>query len=90
MQLTSALITSLLTRYASDVGVSDTLSARLRETTPSLFSQNDAVINKANELVTLATAAQSRNEQWSLLRESLKVVQNDPSIQPLIISPPTS
>ena len=75
-QLTSALITSLLTRYAGDVGVSDTLSARLRDTTPSLFSQNDAVTSKANEMVTLATAAKSRNEQWGLLRESLKVCEN--------------
>lgn len=56
-----------------DTGLSDTLSARLRETTPSLFSQSDAVVNKANEMVTMATAAQGKTEQWSLLRESLKV-----------------
>ena len=72
-QLTSGLISSLLTRYAGDVGISDSLATRLRDTTPSLFSQKDAVVSKANEMVTVATSEQSRTKQWGLLRESLKV-----------------
>ena len=63
----------MLSRYAGDLGMFDTLSSRLRDSTPSLFSKSDAVVNKANEHVTIATAAQSRNEQHTYLRESLKV-----------------
>lgn len=73
LQLTSGLISSLLTRYAGDLGLSDSLSTRLRDTTPSLFSQKDAVISKANEMVTMATTEQGRAKQRGLLRESLKV-----------------
>ena len=41
--------------------------------TPSLFSHDDAIASKAQELVTMATAMESRYEQLSMLRESLKV-----------------
>lgn len=71
--LTSALISSLLARYAGETGLSATLSSRLRDSTPSLFSQSDAIVNKANELVALATASQSSHEQHNYLRESLKL-----------------
>ena len=73
MQLTSSLISSLLNRYAGDVGMSDSLSARLLEATPSLFSHDDAVASKARELVTMATSSQSKYEQLNLLRDSVKV-----------------
>lgn len=72
-QLSTAVINSLLVRFAGDVGVSDEISARLRETTPSLFSQNDALSNKASELVTLAATTQVKYEQLNLLKESVKV-----------------
>ena len=73
MQLTSSLILSLLNRYAGDVGMSDSLSARLLEATPSLFSHDDAIASKARELITMAMSSQSKYEQLSLLRESVKV-----------------
>lgn len=72
-QLTSALISSLLARYAGDLGLSDALSHRLRNTTPSLFSQRDAVNSKASEMITMAADELSRTKQQGLLRESLKV-----------------
>ena len=73
VQLTSSLILSLLNRYAGDVGMSDSLTARLLETSPSLFSQDDAVASKARELITMAMSIQSKYEQLSLLRELVKV-----------------
>ena len=72
-QLTSSLISSLLNRYAGDTGMTDSLTARLRDLTPSLFSQDDAIASKATELVTMATTIKNRYEQLSMLRESLKV-----------------
>lgn len=72
-QLTSSLISTLLNRHAGDVGMSDSLSARLLEATPTLFSQDDAIASKAQELVTMATGSKNKYEQLSLLRESVKV-----------------
>ena len=56
-----------------DSGLSDTLSARLRETTPTLFSHDDATMSKAEELLTAATGMKNKYEQVNLLRDSLKV-----------------
>lgn len=73
LQLTSSLISALLNHYAGDVGVSDSLSARLLEATPTLFSQDDAIASKAQELVIRATGSKNKYEQLGLLRESVKV-----------------
>ena len=53
--------------------MSGEVSARLRETTPSLFSQNDALSNKASELVSMAASTPAKYEQLNMLRESVKV-----------------
>lgn len=73
LQLTSALISSLLDRYAGDIDIFDTISERLRETTPFLFSKDDAIANKGGELVTMATTTSSKDQKTGLLRQSLKV-----------------
>ena len=73
LQLTSALISSLLNRHTGDSGLSDTLSARLRETTPTLFSHDDATESKAQELLTVAAGLPNKYEQVNMLRDSLKV-----------------
>ena len=73
LQLTSALISCLLKRHTGDSGLSDTLSARLRETTPTLFSHDDATMSKAQELLTVAAGVKSKYEQTNMLRDSLKV-----------------
>ena len=62
-----------MSRYSGEVGISDEISSRLRETTPSLFSQNDAVCSKANELVAVASATEAKYDQLNQLRESVKV-----------------
>ena len=72
-QLTSALISRLLERHAGDSGLSDTLSARLRETTPTLFSHDDATASKAQELLSVAVGLKSQFDQMNMLRDSLKV-----------------
>lgn len=54
--------------------MTDSLHARLRDVTPSLFSHDDAIASKAQELITMATALESRYEQLTMLRESLKVL----------------
>ena len=53
--------------------MTESLSARLREMTPSLYSLEDAIASKAQELVTMATTVQGRYEQLTMLRESLEV-----------------
>ncbi len=73
LQLSTALISSLMTRHSGEVGASDEITSRLRETTPSLFSQSDAVCTKANELVAIASATDAKFEQLTRLRESVKV-----------------
>ncbi|CAI8052459.1 Nuclear pore complex protein Nup155 [Geodia barretti] len=70
--LTSALISRLLERHAGDSGLSDTLSARLRETTPTLFSHDDATASKAQELLSVAVGLKSQFDQMNMLRDSLK------------------
>ena len=72
-QLTSALISRLLERHAGDGGLSDTLTACLRETTPTLFSHDDATVSKAQELLTVAAGVKNKFEQVNMLRDSLKV-----------------
>ena len=72
-QLTSSLITTLLNRYAGDVGMSESLTTRLLEDTPTLFSHDDAVASKAKELVSMAMSSKSKYKQLGFLRESVKV-----------------
>ena len=50
----SELIRTLLDMYIGDVHMTDTLTARLRETAPCLFSEDDATISKAHELISLS------------------------------------
>ena len=73
LQLSTALISSLMARHSGEVGVTDEIASRLRETTPSLFSQSNAIIAKANELVSIATATEEKFDQLSKLRDSVKV-----------------
>ena len=53
--------------------MTESLSARLLEVAPSLYSQDDAIVSKARELVTVARAIQNRGEQLLRLRESVMV-----------------
>ena len=53
--------------------MTESLSARLLEIAPSLYSQDDAIASKARELVSVARTIQNREEQLLQLRESVTV-----------------
>ena len=51
----------------------DPLTAQLRQLCPALFSEDDAIASKGQELVTIAASIQSPAEKQNMLRDSLKV-----------------
>ena len=53
--------------------MTESLSSRLLEVAPSLYSQDDAIASKARELVTVARTIQNREEQLQRLKESVMV-----------------
>ena len=53
--------------------MTDNLVKRLRELAPTVYSEDDAVTSKANELVMVAKTMQSRYDQLTMLRDSLQV-----------------
>ena len=72
-QMANAMITSLMNHFAGDTAMTDNLVKRLRELAPTVYSEDDAVASKANELVMLAKSLQTRYDQVKMLRESLQV-----------------
>ena len=76
-QVPSALIASLLSHYAGDSSLTTPLTAQLRQLCSSLFSQEDAIASKGQELVTIATSIESPAEKQSMLRDSLKVGEKE-------------
>ena len=72
-QTANALITSLMSHFAGDSVMTDNLVKRLRELAPTVYSENDAVASKANELVMVAKTVQNRYDQVTMLRDSLQV-----------------
>lgn len=53
--------------------MTDNLVKRLRELAPTVYSENDAVASKANELVMVAKTVQNQYDQVTMLRDSLQV-----------------
>jgi len=54
--------------------MTDNVVKRMRELAPSIYSEDDAVASKANELLMVAKTVQSRYNQLAMLRESLQVI----------------
>ena len=52
----------------------DSIVKRLRELAPTIYSEDDAIASKANELVMVAKTVQARYEQVTMLKESLQVL----------------
>ena len=71
--MANAMITSLINHFAGDSIMTDNLVKRLRELAPTVYSEDDAVTSKANELVMVAKTMQSRYDQLTMLRDSLQV-----------------
>ncbi|XP_010081760.1 PREDICTED: nuclear pore complex protein Nup155, partial [Pterocles gutturalis] len=74
-ELTGALIASLINCYIRDNAAVDGIIAHLQDICPLLYSTDDAVCSKANELLQRSRQAQSKPEKEKMLRESLKEYQ---------------
>ncbi|XP_028916522.1 nuclear pore complex protein Nup155 isoform X2 [Ornithorhynchus anatinus] len=74
-ELTGALIASLINCYIRDNAAVDGISSHLQDICPLLYSTDDAVCSKANELLQRSRHVQSKSEKERMLRESLKEYQ---------------
>ncbi|XP_026721600.1 nuclear pore complex protein Nup155 isoform X2 [Athene cunicularia] len=74
-ELTGALIASLMNCYIRDNASVDGIISHLQDTCPFLYSTDDAVCSKANELLQRSRQAQSKVEKEKMLRESLQQYQ---------------
>jgi len=77
-EIASALIQCLICRYLSDNAATDAISSRLREVCSSLYSSDDAVCSKANELLTVAKTTQSKGQKDGQLKEALQLYKQIP------------
>uniref|UniRef100_A0A8C3VQI0 Nuclear pore complex protein Nup155 n=1 Tax=Catagonus wagneri TaxID=51154 RepID=A0A8C3VQI0_9CETA len=74
-ELTGALIASLINCYIRDNAAVDGISLHLQDICPLLYSTDDAVCSKANELLQRSRQVQNKTEKERMLRESLKEYQ---------------
>ncbi|XP_070562899.1 nuclear pore complex protein Nup155-like [Ptychodera flava] len=72
-ELCSALITALINRYLGDNATTDAISSKLREVCPLLYSTEDAIVSKANELLQTAKQTSNRFEKEEMLKKSLQL-----------------
>ncbi|XP_006813173.1 nuclear pore complex protein Nup155 [Saccoglossus kowalevskii] len=71
-EICGTLITALINCYLGDNASIDAISSRLREICPLLYSTEDAIISKANELLQTAKQASNKFDKEKMLRESLE------------------
>lgn len=74
-ELTGALIASLINCYIRDNAAVDGISLHLQDICPLLYSTDDAVCSKANELLQHSRQVQSKTEKERMLRDSLREYQ---------------
>ncbi|KAK1345362.1 hypothetical protein QTO34_014073 [Cnephaeus nilssonii] len=74
-ELTGTLIASLINCYIRDNAAVDGISSHLQDICPLLYSTDDAVCSKANELLQHSRQVQNKIEKERMLRESLKEYQ---------------
>ncbi|KAL6472326.1 hypothetical protein MHYP_G00185140 [Metynnis hypsauchen] len=74
-ELTGALITALINVYIKDSASVDAISCHLREICPLLYSSDDSVCSKANELLQSSRQVQNKAEKERMLKESLRLYQ---------------
>ncbi|XP_022087297.1 nuclear pore complex protein Nup155-like [Acanthaster planci] len=70
------LITALINFYTGDNATTDAISSKLRDICPSLYSREDAICSKANELIKGAQQAQTRSVKEKMLKESLQLFKS--------------
>uniref|UniRef100_A0A3B4DYM4 Nuclear pore complex protein Nup155 n=1 Tax=Pygocentrus nattereri TaxID=42514 RepID=A0A3B4DYM4_PYGNA len=74
-ELTGALVTALINVYIKDSASVDAISCHLREICPLLYSSDDSVCSKANELLQSSRQVQNKAEKERMLKESLRLYQ---------------
>ncbi|XP_041357627.1 nuclear pore complex protein Nup155-like [Gigantopelta aegis] len=72
-EICSSLISCLIKRYLDDNASIDSISTKLRQTCPSLYSVNDAMCSRANELLHAARINPNEVERKQQLLETLKL-----------------
>ncbi|KAL3869881.1 hypothetical protein ACJMK2_042508 [Sinanodonta woodiana] len=75
-ELFNVLINCLISRYLDDNATIDTISSKLREVCPTLYSTDDATCSKANELLQSAKINQNQMERREQLKEALKLYKS--------------
>ncbi|TKS84459.1 Nuclear pore complex protein [Collichthys lucidus] len=74
-ELSGALITALINVYIKDNASVDSISNHLRDICPLLYSSDDNVCSKANELLQSSKQIQNKLDKERTLRESLRLYQ---------------
>uniref|UniRef100_A0A4W6CMT8 Nucleoporin 155 n=1 Tax=Lates calcarifer TaxID=8187 RepID=A0A4W6CMT8_LATCA len=74
-ELSGALITALINVYIKDNAPVDAISNHLRDLCPLLYSSDDSVCSKANELLQSSKQIQNKGDKERTLRESLRLYQ---------------
>uniref|UniRef100_A0A672MK31 Nuclear pore complex protein Nup155-like n=1 Tax=Sinocyclocheilus grahami TaxID=75366 RepID=A0A672MK31_SINGR len=74
-ELSGALVTALINVYIKDSACVDTVSAHLRDICPLLYSSDDSICSKANELLQGSRQIQNKLEKERTLKESLRLYQ---------------
>ena len=76
VQVATGLISRLVALYLDDNATTDAISAKLRNLCPSLYSADDAVCSKANELIFASKALANKQEKDKSLREALALFKS--------------
>ncbi|XP_072227693.1 nuclear pore complex protein Nup155 [Leuresthes tenuis] len=74
-ELSGALVTGLMNVYIKDNASVDAISNHLRDLCPLLYSSDDSVCSKANELLQSSKQIQNKADKERTLRESLRLYQ---------------
>ncbi|CAL9683382.1 unnamed protein product [Knipowitschia caucasica] len=74
-ELSGALITAIINVYIKDNASVDAISTHLRDLCPLLYSNDDCICSKANELLQSSKQIASKAEKERTLRESLRLYQ---------------
>uniref|UniRef100_A0A672ZBR6 Nucleoporin 155 n=1 Tax=Sphaeramia orbicularis TaxID=375764 RepID=A0A672ZBR6_9TELE len=74
-ELSGALITALINVYIKDNASVDAISNHLRDICPLLYSSDDSVCSKANELLQSSKQIQNKADKERTLRESMRLYQ---------------
>ncbi|CDQ75874.1 unnamed protein product [Oncorhynchus mykiss] len=80
--LTGALITGLINVYIKDFASVDAISTHLRDICPLLYSSDDSICSKANELLQGSRQIQTRTDKERTLRVTTALPADQPSHRP--------